>query len=140
MIMPLPESVQIYRPHWVAIILIYWSMAMPKRVGLWTAFIAGILVDVSQGALLGQNAMGLVIIIFINQNFYQRIRVLAPVQQTLYVFLLLFINQIITVWVEGFLGRPTPLFAFLGAPVIGMLFWPWVFIILRDFRRKAHLS
>jgi rod shape-determining protein MreD len=140
MIMPLPESVQIYRPHWVAIILIYWSMAMPKRVGLWTAFIAGILVDVSQGALLGQNAMGLVIIIFINQNFYQRIRVLAPVQQTLYVFLLLFINQIITVWVEGFLGRPTPLFAYLGAPVIGMLIWPWVFIILRDFRRKAHLS
>lgn len=140
MIMPLPESVQIYRPHWVAIILIYWSMAMPKRVGLWTAFITGILVDVSQGTLLGQHAMGLVIIIFINQNFYQRIRVLAPVQQTLYVFLLLFINQIIAVWIEGILGRPTPLFAFLGAPVIGMLIWPWAFIILRDFRRKAHLS
>ena len=97
MILPLPEWVQTYRPHWVALILIYWSMAMPKRVGLWTAFIAGILVDVSQGTLLGQHAMGLVIIVFINQNFYQRIRVLALMQQALYVFLLLFINQIIKV-------------------------------------------
>jgi rod shape-determining protein MreD len=140
MILPLPDSVQIYRPHWVALILIYWSMAMPKRVGLWTSFFVGILVDVSQGTLFGQHAMGLVIIVLINQNFYQRIRVLAPVQQALYVFILLFINQIITVWVEGFLGRPTPFFAYLGAPVIGMLIWPWMFIILRDFRRKALLS
>ena len=140
MILPLPEWVHTYRPHWVALILIYWSMAMPKRVGLWTAFFAGILVDVSQGTLLGQHAMGLVIVVFINQNFYQRVRVLSLVQQALYVFFLLFINQIITVWIEGYLGRPTPFDAFLGAPVIGMLIWPWVFITLRDLRRKAHLS
>ena len=140
MILPLPEWVHIYRPHWVALILIYWSMAMPKRVGLWTAFFVGILVDVSQGTLFGQHAMGLVIVVFINQNFYQRIRVLSLVQQALYVFLLLLINQIITVWIEGYLGRPTPFSAFLGAPVIGMLIWPWVFITLRDIRRKAHLS
>jgi rod shape-determining protein MreD len=140
MILPLPDSVHIYRPHWVALILIYWSMALPKRVGLWTAFVAGVLVDVSQGTLLGQHALGLVIIIFINQNFYQRIRVLSLVQQALYVFLLLFINQTIAVWVEGFLGRPTPIIAFFGAPVIGMLIWPWVFVTLRDLRRKAHLN
>jgi rod shape-determining protein MreD len=140
MILPLPEWVHIYRPHWVALILIYWSMAMPNRVGLWTAFFAGILVDVSQGTLFGQHAMGLVIVVFINQNIYQRIRVLSLVQQALYVFLLLFINQIITVWIEGYLGRPTPFGAFLGAPAIGMLIWPWVFITLRDIRRKAHLS
>ncbi len=140
MILPLPESVKTYRPDWVALILIYWSMALPKRVGLLAASIAGLLVDVSQGTLLGQHALALVIIIFINQNFYQRIRVLSLVQQALYVFLLLFINQIVTVWVEGFLGRPTPFHAFLGAPVIGMLIWPWVFVTLRDIRRKAHLS
>jgi rod shape-determining protein MreD len=140
MILPLPDSVQTYRPDWVALILIYWSMALPKRVGLLAAFFAGILIDVAQVTLLGQHALALVIIIFINQNFYQRIRVLSLLQQALYVFLLLFINQIVTVWVEGFLGRPTPVHAFLGAPVIGMLIWPWVFVMLRDLRRKAHLS
>ena len=39
MILPLPDWVQAYRPNWVALILIYWSMALPKRVGLWFALI-----------------------------------------------------------------------------------------------------
>ncbi len=140
MILPLPESVQSYRPHWVALILIYWSMALPGRVGLLFAFFSGIVVDVSQGTLIGQHALALIIIVFINSNFYQRIRVMSLAQQALYVFILLFISQIIIVWMEGVMGRPTPIMAFLGAPFVGMLIWPWVFVILRDVRRKAGIN
>ena len=137
MIIPLPEWVQIYRPNWMALTLIYWSMALPKRVGLWFAFFSGIILDTSMGTLLGQHTLALVIIIFINMNFYQRIRVLALAQQALFVFVLLLINQVIVAWIEGALGRSTPLLAFFSGPLIGMLIWPWVFVVLRDLRRKA---
>jgi len=140
MILPLPETAQFYRPHWVALILIYWSMALPHRIGLMFAFFSGIVVDASQGTLLGQHALALIIIISINLNFHQRIRVMSLVQQALYVFGLLIINQIIIVWVEGIMGRPTPILAFLGAPFVGMLIWPWVFVVLRDIRRKARID
>lgn len=140
MILPLPDSVLIYRPNWVALALIYWSMALPKRVGLWFAFFTGIILDTSQGTLLGQHTLALVVIIFLNMNFYQRIRVLALAQQAVYVFVLLLINQVLVAWVEGILGRPTPLLAYFGAPFVGMLIWPWVFVVLRDIRRKAALS
>lgn len=140
MILPLPDGVQIYRPHWVALILIYWSMALPKRIGLWSAFITGLLVDASLGTLLGQHALALVIIVYININFYQRVRVLSLPQQAIYVFVLLTAGQVIVAWVEGILGRPVPLLAFVSAPFIGMLIWPWVFVILRDIRRKFMLS
>ena len=139
-ILPLPDWVQIYRPNWVALALIYWSMALPKRVGLWFAFFSGIILDTSQGTLLGQHTLALVIIIFINMNFYQRIRVLALAQQSIYVFALLLINQVVVAWIEGMMGRPPPLHAFFGAPFVGMLIWPWVFVVLRDMRRKAILS
>jgi rod shape-determining protein MreD len=137
MILPLPDWAQIYRPNWMALVLIYWSMALPKRVGLLFAFFSGIILDTSLGTLLGQHTLALVIIIAINMNFYQRIRVLALAQQAIYVFVLLLINQVVIVWVEGVLGRSTPLLAFFSAPFIGMLIWPWVFVILRDIRRKA---
>lgn len=140
MILPLPDWVQIYRPNWVALVLIYWSMALPKRVGLWFAFFSGLILDTSQGTLLGQHTLALVVIIFINMNFYQRIRVLALAQQAIFVFVLLLINQVIVAWVEGMMGRPTPPLAFFGAPFIGMLIWPWVFVMLRDIRRKAILK
>lgn len=139
MILPLPDWAQIYRPNWMALVMIYWSMALPKHVGLWFAFFSGIILDTSLGTLLGQHTLALVLIITINLNFYQRIRVLALAQQAIYVFVLLLINQVVVAWVEGFLGRSTPLLAFFGAPFIGMLIWPWVFVILRDIRRKAIL-
>jgi rod shape-determining protein MreD len=140
MILPLPDWVQIYRPNWVALILIYWSMALPNRVGLWSAFFSGLLVDTAQSTLLGQHALALVIIVYININFYQRVRVLSLPQQAIYVFALLVVGQVIVTWVEGILGRPVPILAFFSAPFIGMLIWPWVFVVLRDIRRKFVLS
>ena len=139
MILPLPDWAQMYRPNWIALMLIYWSMALPKRVGLWFAFFSGIVLDTSLGTLLGQHTLALVIVVYFNLLFYQRIRVLALAQQAIYVFALLLINQVVIAWVEGIMGRPTPLLAYFGAPLIGMLIWPWVFVILRDIRRKALL-
>ncbi len=139
MMAPLPEWALIYRPDWVALILIYWSMAMPNRVGLWSAFITGLFVDVTQGTLLGQHSLALVIIVFINLNFHLRIRVMSLGRQALYVLVLLLINQFTVVWIEGVLEREPPVLAFFAAPFIGMALWPWIFIALRDIRRKAQL-
>ena len=139
MILPLPDWAQMYRPNWMALVLIYWSMALPRRVGLWFAFFCGIVLDTSLGTLLGQHTLALVIVVFFNLNFYQRIRVLALAQQAIYVFALLLINQVVVAWVEGIMGRPTPVLAYFGAPLVGMLIWPWVFVVLRDIRRKALL-
>lgn len=139
MILPLPDWAQIYRPNWMALVLIYWSMALPGRVGLWFAFFSGIVLDTSLGTILGQHTLALVVVVYFNMNFYQRIRVLALAQQAIYVFALLLINQVVVAWVEGIMGRPTPLMAYFGAPLVGMVIWPWVFVILRDIRRKALL-
>ena len=96
--------------------------------------------DTAQGALFGQHALALVVIIYFNVNLYQRIRVLTLAQQAFLRFSLLLIYQVIIAWIEGILGRPTPVMAFFGAPLIGMLIWPWIFVILRDIRRKAALN
>jgi rod shape-determining protein MreD len=140
LILPLPLQAQLYRPDWVALILIYWNMALPNRVGLWVAFITGLFVDVAQGTLLGQHSLALVIIIFINMNFLLQVRVLSLGRQAFYVFTLLLINQFTVVWIEGMLHREPTLMAYLGAPLTGMALWPWVFIVLRDIRRKAQIT
>ena len=77
MILPLPDWAQMYRPNWIALVLIYWSMALPQRVGLWYAFFCGIVLDTSLGTLLGQHTLALVVVVYFNLNFHQRIRVLA---------------------------------------------------------------
>lgn len=139
-ILPLPAAAEFYRPDWVALILLYWSMALPGRVGLWAAFVTGLLVDVAQGTLLGQHSLAFVIIIFINLNFHMQVRVLHLGRQMFYVFSLMLINQFILVWIEGMLQREPSILAYFAAPLTGMAIWPWVFILLRDIRRKAQIS
>jgi rod shape-determining protein MreD len=109
-------------------------------VGLWTALIIGLLIDSLQGTLLGQHALALVVITYLNLNVYMRVRVWSLAQQSLYVFGLLVINQLIISWMDGIMGLPVPVQAAFGGPFIGMLMWPWAFLILRNIRRKAGLS
>lgn len=137
LILPLPGWLQLYRPDWIALILIYWSMALPERVGLWSAFVVGLLVDSLQGALLGQHALALTVIVYFNLKVYLLIRALSLPQQALYVFGLLIISQLITAWVDGIIGLSVPLQAFFAAPFIGMLMWPGVYVVLRTVQRKV---
>jgi rod shape-determining protein MreD len=61
-IVPVPEWAMSYRPEWVPLVLIYWVMALPYRVGIGSAWIAGLVLDILEGSILGLNALALVII------------------------------------------------------------------------------
>ena len=50
MLMPLPDWARAYRPEWIVLALIYWSIAVPKKVGVGIAWMLGLCVDVIQGA------------------------------------------------------------------------------------------
>ena len=68
-VLPLPDFVPpelgFVRPDWVAMVLIYWILALPHRVGLITAWIAGLGMDVLLGTLLGQHALSYLSLIHI---------------------------------------------------------------------------
>lgn len=138
-IMPLPDSVQIFRPNWVLLVLIYWSMALPNTVRLLIAFVSGLIVDILLGTLIGQHALAFVVVVYMNLFFNLRIRVLSLPRQASYVFLLLLISQFLIIWVEGLMGSNPPLSAYYLPAITGMLIWPWAFIILRDIRRGSGI-
>jgi rod shape-determining protein MreD len=139
--LPLPEWAQVFRPDWVTLVLIYWVMAVPQRFGVIFAWILGLLLDVTQGAILGQHAIGLVLVIYIVQLQYLRIRVFSLVQQALVVFLLLLLKQLLVLWVNGVVGQaPENIASYFLPSLIGAMVWPWLFIILRDIRRRFTVS
>jgi len=134
--LPLPDWANYSRPDWVTLVLIYWAMALPQIAGVMLAFIFGLLLDVSQSTLLGQHAVALVIVIFLVQRLYLRIRVYTLIQQALFVGVLLIIKQLIVLWVDGITDNaPDTHFYFLPS-LVGAIFWPWLFILLRDIRRR----
>ena len=63
-IVPLPIQVDIYRPDWVLIVLAYWTMALPHRVNVGVAFMAGIAMDILLGTSLGIHSFSLSLSVF----------------------------------------------------------------------------
>ncbi len=98
---PLPDAVAPFRPDWVAVVLLYWSLMAPRHFSLLTAFWMGIALDTLTGALLGQNALALLVIVYLAEKFHLRLRVFPVSQLALTVLLLLGLYEFILFWIDG---------------------------------------
>lgn len=134
---PLPEWASAKRPDLVALVLIYWAMAEPTRVGVTIAWLIGLLVDVSHGAILGQHALGLVIVVYLVHLQHLKLRVASLIQQAIVIFILLLLKQLIVIWVDGIMGIDSSTWSYFVASLVGAMLWPWIYIILRDLRQKS---
>ena len=65
-ILPAPHWSIPYRPEWIALILIYWSMAHSEEINIGTAWTIGLLADVLLGSLLGLHALCFSIIVYLS--------------------------------------------------------------------------
>lgn len=139
-ILPLPQLVDPFRPEWTVMVLIYWCLAVPERVGVGTAWTVGLLLDVLKGGLLGEHALGLTLIGFLVLKLHQRIRVYPMWQQALSVLVLLAFYQLVTLWINGIMGRPARTWLYWAPSLTGTMLWPLVYVVLRDFRRKFRVS
>lgn len=138
--MPLPDMVNYYRPPWVALVLMYWCMALPNRIGISTGWICGLLIDVLQGTLLGLNAVGFAILAYFSIVQYQRFRVFPLVQQSLIIGALIFILSLVSLWIRYQVDGMELNWNYTLPALSSLLIWPWVFIVLRDLRRHYHVS
>jgi rod shape-determining protein MreD len=139
-ILPLPGWLAMIRPEWVALVLIYWCMALPGRVGVGFAWTIGLLLDVLRAALLGQHALSLAIVAYITLQLYQRIRVFPLWQQAVSVFILILLHLMLQLWIKGMSGNPPPALTFLLPALSSMLLWPLMFLGLRRLRRRYRVS
>ena len=139
-VVPLPVWAQWGRPEWLALVLLYWVIALPHRVGLATAFGCGLLLDLVEGTPLGQNALALVLVAFVGQILYRRLRMFAAWQQAGTVFVLIGLHQLISHWVQAALGRGAPDLLFLVPALTSALIWPGVLVLLRGLRRRYGVT
>lgn len=138
-LIPLPEWAAYLRPEWVSLVVIYWCMALPERVGVGIAWIAGLFLDVIHGAVLGQYAMALALVAYFTMSLHQRLRVFPLLQQMFVILLLILFQQLIVIWIKGFIGESPESLRYWLPSFTSMLLWPWVFVLLRDLRRKYQV-
>ena len=134
---PMPDSVAPLRPDWVAVVLLYWSLMAPRHFSLFTAFWMGIALDTLTGALLGQNALALLVIVYLAEKFHLRLRVFPLSQLAITVLLLLGLYEFILFWIDGIAARTVPLVERWVPPLTGTLVWVAMYMLLDRREREA---
>ena len=147
---PLPDSVAPLRPDWVAVVVLYWSLMAPRHFSLLTAFWMGIALDTLTGALLGQNALALLVIVYLAEKFHLRLRVFPLSQLAFTVLLLLGLYEFILFWIDGLApavdpdiavlanrGRTVPLAERWVPPLTGTLVWVVLYMLFDRREREA---
>ena len=133
-LVPMPDALQPMRPYWLALVLAYWVLEEPEKIGLGVAFLLGIVADLSHGGLLGEQAMRLVILTFILDRFRPRMRFFPLSQQALAIGGLLLNDRVVAFVIHVVLGAVQLPWIYWTAPLLGMLLWAPLYLALDALR------
>lgn len=139
-IMPMPASIDVYRPDWLLLILCYWTMALPNRVGVGATAVCGIVLDVLYGTSLGVHSFAMAIPVYLVAANYQRFRNYSVVQQAIMIFILSMLYHMIVYWLQYWLTGVQFRFEFLWPVMTSVFLWPWLFWFLRRYRRLLRVT
>ncbi|MGD2117823.1 MAG: rod shape-determining protein MreD [Chromatiales bacterium] len=139
-IFPLPDWAAQLRPQWLTLVLIFWCLMAPEKVGIGIAWLCGLLLDAMTGSLLGAHALSLAIVAYITLNIYQRTRIFPLWQQSLIVFSLLLLEHVLNLWIIGLTNKVTPGLDYWFAPFVGLFLWPWLYILLSELQHRLRRS
>ncbi|SDE09747.1 rod shape-determining protein MreD [Aquimonas voraii] len=137
-LLPIPVELAGFKPFWLALVICYWLLEAPERVGLGVAFAIGLVADVVHGSLLGEHALRLCMLAFIVLRFRPRLRFFTLWQQALAVGAMLLNDRVVVLMIRGFSGEAMPPLDYWLSPLVGLALWPWLFLVLDGLRLRAR--
>jgi rod shape-determining protein MreD len=126
-----------WMPDFLALVLVFWNVHQPQRVGIGLAFMFGLGMDVHQSALLGQHALAYTALSFFATMIHRRLLWFTVPSQALQVMPLFVVAHGVEIIIRMISGGVFPGWLLLLAPVAESLLWPVVSVMLLAPQRRA---
>jgi rod shape-determining protein MreD len=130
-LLPLTGSVLALRPDFVALVLLYWGIHQPRKIGFLPAWLLGLATDVADGSLFGQHALAYSVMMFAAIALHRRVSMFDIRHQILHVLPILLIMQLIVLGVRAAAGGEFPGWWYFLASITGALLWPVTDLLLK---------
>lgn len=124
------------RPDFLLLTTLYWGIYQPRQIGIGTAWWLGLLVDLSDGAHLGQHALGYAISMYTLSLFQRRLYNFPPWQQAIPVLAFLLIEQVVEIVVSTFLGDSRDAVKYMLSAMMGAVCWLPLWWLMRRLRSR----
>lgn len=124
-------------PDFVALVLVFWSIHQPRKVGIGIAFMMGLLMDVHDATLLGENALSYTLLSYFAIMIHRRVLWFKLPTQAAHVLPLLWMMQLVQLAVRMMVSGTFPGWLYFMESVIAAALWPFVTMLLLAPQRRA---
>ena len=124
LLLPLPDEWLLWRPEWVVLTFIYWCLKLPKKISIVVAWIAGLFIDVFYSSILGQHALGMVIVVFMSLRLLPRLSTYILWHQYALIFLVLGTYLLINLWIMAATGSNPATWHYWLPLFSSLIVWP----------------
>ncbi|MFV2091328.1 MAG: rod shape-determining protein MreD, partial [Pseudomonadales bacterium] len=128
------------RPAWVAMVVFFWVMELPDRMGLVSAWVLGLLLDVLYADPLGLNGALLASITYVGWRFYERLRMYSIVQQGVVVFVLVLLGECARVIVQDLVFDRGWSWGVVFPALTSLLLWPFLYLLLQRLKFRFRVE
>jgi rod shape-determining protein MreD len=111
------------KPDFVALVLLYWCIEQPRKVGFGAAWLLGLIMDIADGSLFGQHALAYSILAFAGIVLHRRVLGFSGTPQVLHVVILLLMNDLIVLAIRAMAGADFPGFQYFAGSLIAGALW-----------------
>jgi rod shape-determining protein MreD len=129
----------ILRPDFLLVITLYWLLRAPNLCNIGVIWLAGLMVDLSTGSLMGQYALSFTVTGFLGLLYQRRIVLFNKLQLAAYVISLLFVNRLLVLILKLFADNQNPGISYFLPIVTSMLLWQFMVLTFGALTRpKRH--
>lgn len=133
----MPWGQWIGAPDFVALVLVFWSIHQPRKVGIGVAFFMGLMMDVHDASLLGENALAYTLLSYFAIMIHRRVLWFRPATQALHVLPLLLMAQVVQMVIRMIVSGKFPSWFYFSESIVAAVLWPVVGWILLAPQRRA---
>lgn len=124
-------------PDFVALVLVFWSIHQPRKVGIGLAFFMGLLTDVHDATLLGENALSYTLLSYFAIMIHRRVLWFPIGTQAMHVLPLLVMMQVVQMGIRLIVSQQFPSWFYFSESLVSVLLWPLVSWLLLAPQRRA---
>ena len=119
------------KPDFVALVVLYWCIEQPRKVGFAAAWLLGLMMDVADASLFGQHALAYSILAYAGIVLHRRVLMFTLAAQTIHVILLLLLNDLMVLVIRLLAGSDFPGYQYFIGSFVGGALWPVLSILLK---------
>lgn len=133
----MPTGRTLWMPDLLALVVAFWNIHQPRKVGVFAAFVLGVMMDVHQGALLGQHALAYTLLGYASVSLHRRLLWFGLAGQMAHVLPLFVLTQGVAMVIRLSTGGMAPDWGVVLAPVVQTALWPVATALLLAPQRRA---